>query len=561
MRKGLMWVLFVCLYGIVLASDVVISNKQPINAGLTELAGVGKGIVIFYENFEGGTVPEGWTVVDGNGDSCTWTVGTTDDLGSFEPPAYGTGYAYYSDDDAGVTSPPACEVLSTPPIPTFGLTSVTLSFSFGFHKSLMGYECFAVVITTSDSVIDTLDIITESDSGVLSYDLSEYLPADYVIISFVYMDLGGWNWAVAIDNVTLTGDASDMHDVAIAGLVFPNYPLRINQANEVGFVITNNGSSTETDIVLAVLLNDYIDTVEIPELAVNETTVVNFTYTTPEEEVLYILGCLIACPDYVPFNNVIAFSENIYPEGTIWVEGFEHGFPPSGWAVVNNDEGDESWERWPLCSHSGWWCAAVHLDACGNDDWLITGPITPEAGYFDSLGFFYLAVYERLQVWAMSGQDVEDTLALLWEDPGTDEKCYERVTIPLDDFDGTPIYIGFRGLSPDDCGLLLDDIFYMKVESGPTTVEEETKVKRNLTVDARCVGNEIVVNFALPKDLDVEIDIYDVAGRHILNLVSGRYSAGAHTVSMDAQSLRNGVYFVSMKAGDRAMTSKLTVIH
>ena len=60
--------------------------------------------------------------------------------------------------------------------------------------------------------------------------------------------------------------------------------------------------------------------------------------------------------------------------------------------------------------------------------------------------------------------------------------------------------------------------------------------------------------FNLPTAQDVEIGIYDVAGRQIVSLVNGRLAAGAHSrewsgVDAAGRNVGAGVYFARMKAG------------
>jgi hypothetical protein len=55
--------------------------------------------------------------------------------------------------------------------------------------------------------------------------------------------------------------------------------------------------------------------------------------------------------------------------------------------------------------------------------------------------------------------------------------------------------------------------------------------------------------------------MYDVLGRRVATLASGRYEAGRHAVRVEARGLASGVYFVRMEAsgGFRAQR-RLTVV-
>ena len=64
-------------------------------------------------------------------------------------------------------------------------------------------------------------------------------------------------------------------------------------------------------------------------------------------------------------------------------------------------------------------------------------------------------------------------------------------------------------------------------------------------------------SFSLPQATDVEIGIYDVAGRQILSLVNGRLAAGSYSrdwsgVDASGRNVGAGVYFARMKAGGQS---------
>ena len=70
--------------------------------------------------------------------------------------------------------------------------------------------------------------------------------------------------------------------------------------------------------------------------------------------------------------------------------------------------------------------------------------------------------------------------------------------------------------------------------------------------------------FALPQGGDVDVAVYDVAGRRVALLASGRYEAGVHTVAWDpvAAGTRRtaGMYFARMIAGGRTLGQRVVVL-
>jgi subtilisin family serine protease len=170
---------------------------------------------LLSQNFEAsGTIPAGWTVVDGNGDGYQWTVGTTGDLGSYTPPSYGVRYAYYSDDDAGDGVLNNNEELLSPKIYTGATTSgLEIIYAYGFQIWETG-EKYRVKMRqrtgASWSAWHDLVVYSSSGSGVDTFNLGSYLPCDSVQFDWFYSDstaASHWGFASAVDNIAVRGGA------------------------------------------------------------------------------------------------------------------------------------------------------------------------------------------------------------------------------------------------------------------------------------------------------------------------------------------------------------------
>jgi len=75
-------------------------------------------------------------------------------------------------------------------------------------------------------------------------------------------------------------------------------------------------------------------------------------------------------------------------------------------------------------------------------------------------------------------------------------------------------------------------------------------------------GNPLTVAFSLSKDVqDLQLSLFDILGREIAVLASGRYSAATHHVSLDASAVGGGivpgVYVLRMTASGKTSTTKL----
>ncbi len=73
------------------------------------------------------------------------------------------------------------------------------------------------------------------------------------------------------------------------------------------------------------------------------------------------------------------------------------------------------------------------------------------------------------------------------------------------------------------------------------------------------------ISFTLPEDSEVSIGVYDLAGRKVKSLASGRRGAGGHEVPWDGTNdsgrrAASGVYFVRLESGRGSVTRTLSLV-
>ena len=68
------------------------------------------------------------------------------------------------------------------------------------------------------------------------------------------------------------------------------------------------------------------------------------------------------------------------------------------------------------------------------------------------------------------------------------------------------------------------------------------------------------LGFAIPKDTEVSISVYNLQGREVISLVDNNMQAGYHSVVWNAEAQSSGVYFIKMVAGEYASTQKLILV-
>jgi hypothetical protein len=68
------------------------------------------------------------------------------------------------------------------------------------------------------------------------------------------------------------------------------------------------------------------------------------------------------------------------------------------------------------------------------------------------------------------------------------------------------------------------------------------------------------VTLTLGRPSAVTVAVYDVLGRRVRVLASGRLDAGRHAVAFDGSALPAGVYVVRVEAGGAAAARTVTVL-
>jgi photosystem II stability/assembly factor-like uncharacterized protein len=69
-----------------------------------------------------------------------------------------------------------------------------------------------------------------------------------------------------------------------------------------------------------------------------------------------------------------------------------------------------------------------------------------------------------------------------------------------------------------------------------------------------------VIEFTLPRAAEIELTIYNAAGEAIEKTAAGRFQAGTHTFTFDADGLASGVYFFELRWENGALARKMTLL-
>ena len=68
------------------------------------------------------------------------------------------------------------------------------------------------------------------------------------------------------------------------------------------------------------------------------------------------------------------------------------------------------------------------------------------------------------------------------------------------------------------------------------------------------------IGFALPNDIKVILEVYNLKGQIVNTLADNLMDAGYHQVVWDANQMASGMYFIKMTAGDYVDTQKIMLL-
>ena len=73
-------------------------------------------------------------------------------------------------------------------------------------------------------------------------------------------------------------------------------------------------------------------------------------------------------------------------------------------------------------------------------------------------------------------------------------------------------------------------------------------------------NSTVRLDYGLAEPTNVSVNIFDIGGRLVANLVTGKLNAGFHSIVWDGKTTSSGIYFVRMLAGDFRTVKKVTLL-
>jgi hypothetical protein len=216
---------------------------------------------------------------------------------------------------------------------------------------------------------------------------------------------------------------------------------------------------------------------------------------------------------------------------------------------------------WGLTASDGpWGYNARGAPPAQNDD----GTIAPTAA-IGSIAFAPSVVIPTLhhwwdtyrpQIWGPYGFRDAFNLTVNWWDPefiGIDEG---PIVLMIENYRTGKPWSRFMQNADVQLGLQQAG-FTIVTDATAATVEGEVRLSQNTPNPFR---GATFIPFRLPKPGRVRLDLHDVAGRRVRQLVDRSLPAGDHRVTLDAAGLPSGVYFYRLEYAGRSIRKQCTVI-
>lgn len=211
---------------------------------------------VFSENFNGGSLPSGWTV--NNPDTTyNWAVGGQAGFASFP-----NGAAFFDDDDAGPSGVNSNARLVSPVINLAGVANPKLSFKYANMiydlDSVIKVEAFngtswVQVFSSAGSSgtwnidFNTLTYVLQVYADAANIDLAPYANANFQL-RFIYDDVGDYSYGAAIDDVTITSTGVLATSDAFLGKGLELYPNPVKDSFYIKSDIKNDTNITVMDM-------------------------------------------------------------------------------------------------------------------------------------------------------------------------------------------------------------------------------------------------------------------------------------------------------------------------
>jgi len=192
-----------------------------------------------------------------------------------------------------------------------------------------------------------------------------------------------------------------------------------------------------------------------------------------------------------------------------------------------------------------------------NGVWLVWGNSAARGRNFDS-DIYATHINENgnpIEGWSRDGRAVCDAFGAQ----------YIAVAEPIDNSGESGIAVAWIDERTSYSGIWTsEDIYIQHIDDDIVSVPE---LAANPPVDFQLYkpypnpfNSSTTIEYALPFESDVTLNLYNLYGQRVETLVSGRMQAGVHQVMLDAGDLASGLYFLKLEGVGQSVAQKIMLI-
>jgi hypothetical protein len=254
--------------------------------------------------------------------------------------------------------------------------------------------------------------------------------------------------------------------------------------------------------------------------------------------------------------------ENAGPADGQWHLRTNHG--NEGSVLASSEIGGEDapmLKTHVIFSEGGTYDLWVNFWADPSADWRIQAGLSPNR----------LQIYRAMASKGVESGDHEPAITLV---DGTDTFLYQayigRVSVAAGDT--TEVYVDDDAVQTGTSGTLVgntartwyDGVSFAEVRSGPAGVTAGALPQPNEFVLSQNYPNPFnpttVISYQLPVISEVKLVVYDILGREVQVLASGKKAPGRYQAHFDASRLASGVYICRLTSGKFTEARKMMLI-
>jgi hypothetical protein len=252
-------------------------------------------------------------------------------------------------------------------------------------------------------------------------------------------------------------------------------------------------------------------------------------------------------------------------------------FPPAGWIVENPDNDNVAWGQSNSQGAVAPGSARLRFsrDVAGRVDLLYTVNTNLSAAATATLQFnmFHLQ-YKNLNdsLVIEASNDCGNTWVAAWakggarlstgpndttnSTPSSGIGAWQRVVVDLGAFVTDPsVIVRFKAISGAGNDLYIDAV---NLSNSPLGIKENSLLS-SLNIYPNPFSNNTNIVFELAQSADVKLNVTNVLGQTVYSSAQGTLPAGQNTLSLNAASLSEGMYFINVTTSGYTISRKVTI--